>query len=267
MDLLRCFFCVDDFKKVPSKKMVINSALGILFLFMLMFNVMGIPIGTAIWFNSEKLLNLESLIICTIGGWAIVTAWFTVGNEESSEKSKLIAYSLLSIVGMYMLAPILFLAFTYKFIMGSATVLWFALLVGLSSVVKKYGAVIAKLRWLFLGLIVICYSSMFLFDMYGERYSFETIWAVNAGLYLLELIIVSYFIVWELVNFRLHLESGYDKDILIRGSESADESNNGLDELAYTLKTMFVLQISFMMLIMFCLRIGGLIKTIFNVNI
>lgn len=107
----------------------------------------------------------------------MVTARFAGGTEENFDTSNLIAYGLLSIVGIYMLTPILFLAFTHKLIMGDATVLRFALL---------------------------------------------------------ELIIVSYFIVWELVNFRLYLEFGYDKDILVWGSESADEEKSGLDKLSYT---------------------------------
>lgn len=45
MELLRCFFYVDQFKTVPSKRTVINSALGIIFLFLATLNMAGMPLA------------------------------------------------------------------------------------------------------------------------------------------------------------------------------------------------------------------------------
>ncbi|MBE6080166.1 MAG: hypothetical protein E7204_04900 [Veillonella sp.] len=108
MELLRCFFYVDQFKTVPSKRTVINSALGIIFLFLATLNMAGMPLGTSLWFSTENAPHIDTMIIFTLSGWGLATIWRIVNQSEGFQRSKFILFSLLSIGGLYMLAPLLF---------------------------------------------------------------------------------------------------------------------------------------------------------------
>lgn len=262
MDLIRCFVFIDELETMPSKRTIVNSAMGILLLFMTIFGTIAITASRIIWLNWGIVQPIEEIVGFTIGGWLLATTWFLVSNWKESISTELVVYGLLSVIGTYLVAPLLGTMFIYYTSIVLGAIAWFVFLALLSGTVNKHRITFVKVRWMFLGAMILYYGGMLLFDLYDGRYSFEPYITIKAILFAVELSIVSYFILLEFVEFRQYMEASYDGQMSSNSSNIVNETEAGSDELNYTMKSMFVLYAGFLMLFILCFRIGGLVLAI-----
>lgn len=258
MELLRAFINMDECRQVPSKRTVVNSATAILFLFIVLLSVIEIITGSVLWLKYGEIPNIENLVILTIGGWLLITSWFLVSKQDGYSTSKISMYVVTNMLGVYLLSSILHFAFFDYEMIGLGAVTWFAMLGILSAGLKKYSLAIIKMRWIFLGMAGLFYCAMFVFDLYDQISAVGPALIVQSTIGVVELSLISYFILLEMAYFQERISANYD-EMAALGEGRILDLEDTYGEWEYTMQTIFVLQVNFLMLLMFCFRITGFV--------
>lgn len=258
MELLRAFINMDECRQEPSKRTVVNSATAILFLFIVLLSMIEIMTGSVLWLKYGEIPDIESLVILTIGGWLLLTMWFLVSKEDGYSVSKISMYIVANILGVYLLSPILHFAFLDYEMIGLGSVAWFAVVALLSAVLKKYNTALIKLRWIFMGMTILFYSAMFVFGLYDQISAVGPALIVESTISIVELSLISYFILLEMSYFQERISANYE-EMAALGEGRVIDLEDTYGEWEYTMQTIFVLQVNFLMLLMFCFRITGFV--------
>lgn len=253
MERIKYLFFLNDNK--PLKERFIDRSESKIFMFLSFFFVLLLPIAAIFHKVVGVGMPLFDAFIVVIGAWVLNTVWMLVSNRGETQKARFFVNIFFCLGSIPILGSFLYTPPYYSLPILIVALLWLGILTVIRDSMQTYWDTLIKMRWFFLGLMILCYGTVIYYET-GYRDLPPTI--VKPIIYALEFYVVSCFTMLQLVYLKKDIAGFYDEKKITECYNCGNVSDiwDQPGGKFYVLKSVVGIVINFMMLLIVCIKIG-----------